>query len=163
MTWRPPFVSVTLHEVWQTSGHQTSRVSSLRCRRVRFEVVRDRYRNDQLAPGLAGMSCRSWHRTVMLVQVSSPGGVMDQSTTAGRLLAVSLAGAALLLAGCSTGNASAGPAISRTVTASPSGLASQSATPSTSAGPASCKAGTLSVVLGHARAARGSTLYPIAF
>jgi len=88
---------------------------------------------------------------------------MDTSTGGGRLLAVSLAGAALLLAGCSTGNASAGPRVRSTVRASSSGLASPSATPSTSAGPAQCKAGTLSVVLGHARAARGATRYPIAF
>ena len=88
---------------------------------------------------------------------------MDTSTGAGRLLAVLLAGAALLLAGCSTGNASAGPGVRSTVRASSSGLASPSATPSTSAGPASCKAGKLSVVLEHARAARGATHYPIEF
>jgi Domain of unknown function (DUF4232) len=90
---------------------------------------------------------------------------MNASTGRGRLVAVFLAGAALLMAGCSTSNASAGPAISRTSQASPSGLAatSPSATPSTPAGHPPCKSGAVSTLLEHGRVRGRMAQYRIEF
>jgi hypothetical protein len=101
----------------------------------------------------------------MLVLVSSPGVIMDTSTGAGRLLAASLAGLAVLAAGCSTSTSSAGQTITKTAPTSPPGSATTSlpATPTTPAAPASCKSGVLAVLLGNARAAAGLASYPIEF
>jgi hypothetical protein len=98
----------------------------------------------------------------MLVRASSLGVVMNASTGRGRLAAVFLAGAAVLLAGCSTSNASAGPTVSKTPQASLSGPATPSPTPV--AALPTCKNGTLSVLLKRTGAARGGTTsYRIVF
>jgi hypothetical protein len=90
---------------------------------------------------------------------------MNASTGRGRLVAVFLAGAALLVAGCSTSNASAGPTISGTPQASSSGqvTTSPSASPSTSTGLASCKNGVLSVLIAKIKPTRGAATYRIEF
>ena len=90
---------------------------------------------------------------------------MDASTGRRRLLAAFLAGAVVLIAGCSTSNASAGPATSGTAQASPSALAATSspATPGTPAAPPPCKGGAVSVLLEHGRVTGRAAQYPIKF
>jgi hypothetical protein len=83
---------------------------------------------------------------------------MNASTWSGRLLAVSLAAVAVLVAGCSTSSPSAGPTSTPTVRASsPSGRATTTpaATPAASTGPAPCTSKVLSVVLAQGNS--GST------
>jgi Protein of unknown function (DUF4232) len=91
---------------------------------------------------------------------------MNAPTGRGRLVAVFLAGAALLMAGCSTSSASAGPTLSRTARASSSGLAAAPPSPSPTpiAALPTCKSGALSVLIKRAGAARGDTAsYRIVF
>ena len=90
---------------------------------------------------------------------------MNASSGRRQLVAAFLGGAVLLIAGCSTSNASAGPAIHGTAQPTASALAtpSPSATPSTSAALASCKGRALSIVLGQEKVAGGTAHYPIRF
>jgi len=88
---------------------------------------------------------------------------MNASTGRGRLVAAFLAGAALLVAGCSTSNASAGSTSPGTTQASPA-AAAPAPTPTPIAALPTCKSGVLSVLLKHAGAAHGGTAsYRIVF
>jgi hypothetical protein len=86
---------------------------------------------------------------------------MHASPRVGSLLAAFLAGGAVLVAGCGPPagpTAKMPPAFPSTPTPPPS-----PATPATAAGPGPCQAGVVSVLLGNARTAGGTTYYPIDF
>jgi hypothetical protein len=85
---------------------------------------------------------------------------MDASTRNGRLVAALVAGAALLVAGCSSSTPSAGSAARRTESRY---VPAATSAPATSALPASCKNSDLSILLGPARTAGGTTDYQIEF
>lgn len=87
---------------------------------------------------------------------------MNASTGRGGLVTVFLAGAALLVAGCSTSNASAGPTISNSSQASPPAPATTSL-PATPTGAAPCTVGALGVILAKTRSRRGVADYEIEF
>jgi hypothetical protein len=89
---------------------------------------------------------------------------MNASTRRGRLLALFLAGVAILMAGCSTTSPPAGRKPTRgPASASRPVTTSSPSTPTTAAGPATCKSSALSVLLGHATKTAGTAYYPIVF
>jgi uncharacterized protein DUF4232 len=92
---------------------------------------------------------------------------MEASLRSGRVLAALLAGvagAAVLIAGCSTSRPLAGRRVTKTAASSSEPAASTSpATPATAAGPGACKSSVVSVLLGNAITKAATTFYPIVF
>ena len=81
---------------------------------------------------------------------------MRASTRSGRLLAALLAGAAVLVAGCSASSPSAAPKVAKKTASAPA-----APTPSPTLAAAPCKV--VTVLLGHASHTAGTAYYPIVF